>query len=86
MLEAIAEHANRIAAAALKKQSIRYGPWKGSMRSVPADHVPPEFMAESDSDAPSSNYHYLPRYGTWKRRLGQTQKFDTFGSSTPAPT
>jgi hypothetical protein len=56
---------------------IRFGPWKGSVRSTPADRVPPEFMAESDSDTPSSNYSFNPHYGTWFRRLGQSIKFDT---------
>jgi hypothetical protein len=58
-------------------KAIRYGPWKGSIRSMPSDRVPPEFMAESDSDTPSSNYSFNPHYGTWFRRLGQTIKFDT---------
>lgn len=68
-----------IARAALIQKRIDYGPWKGSMRSVAADLVPPEYAA---SITPATNFLYVPRSGRWRRRLGQTQKFDTFGSAT----
>src|SRR3990172_3820466 len=81
------DQAQRMAAAKPPTNRIPYGPWEGSMRSVSADQVPPEYMAESDSDTPSRNMLYRPlrghptKRGTWKRRKGQTQKFDTFGAS-----
>src|SRR3990172_1618283 len=75
------KYASRIAAAALPQTSVLYGPWEGSMRSVSADRVPKEYLAESDSDTPSSNFLYLPRSGYWRRRLGQVQRFDTFGAA-----
>lgn len=77
--------ARRIAVAAVPETTIVYGPWDGSMRSISADRVPKEYLAESDTDAaspvPSSNFLYLPRTGHWKRRLGQVQRFDTFGAA-----
>jgi len=69
-------YAGRIARAknAVREERVPYGPWKGSMRSVPADRVPIEFMVAGN------NYLYLPRSGYWKRRNGQTQVFDSFAS------
>lgn len=71
----LAEWGQKIAGAALPQRKIRYGPWRGSMRSRSADQVPREFIAAG------SNFHYLPAQGWWKRRKGQTQQFDTFGSA-----
>jgi hypothetical protein len=64
-----------VASPSLPEELIELGPWEGSMRSVSADQVPPEFLATG------TDFHFLPRSGTWKRRLGQTQKFDTFGAA-----
>lgn len=66
--------AGRVAGAALPQAPIKYGPWAGSMRSIPADRVGREFLAGG------SDFHYLPRSGYWRRRAGQSQKFDSFGS------
>ncbi len=72
---ALLDYANRGAGPSLPMERVSYGPWKGSMRSVAADAVPPEYIAGGN------DFLYLPRSGHWKRRRGQTQKFDTFGSS-----
>jgi len=40
-----------------------------------------QFIADPTSSVVSKNYHYLPRQGWWRRRKGQSQKFDTFGSA-----
>ncbi len=73
----LAELGNAIAAAAPPKVPIEYGPWAGSMRSRPQDQVPRDYMAAG------SECLYLPRTGTWKRRGGQTIKFDATGLPTP---
>ena len=67
--------ANQIAKSALPLRPIEFGPWLGSMRSRSQDQVPREYIAAG------SNFLYLPRDLSFKRRGGQTQKFDTFGSS-----
>jgi len=59
----------------LPTHQLLLGPWEGSMRSVAADQVPIQYMAGG------SDFLYQPRTGFWKRRLGQIQKFDTFGAS-----
>lgn len=80
----------RIAAAGVDMEVITYGgdgsqpgdrPWKGAMRSRAAEQVPPEYIADSDSDDVASDYLYLPKTRSWKRRGGTSQKFDTFGSA-----
>lgn len=71
----LAEFASKIVSAALPQKKIRYGPWRGSRRSQSADQVSRDFIATG------SNFLYQPSKGYWKRRKGQTQKFDTFGSS-----
>src|SRR5262245_42349259 len=74
------EWGNRVAAAAVEIEPFPYGAWAGSMRSRPADEVPPEYV-QVGSPTASQNFLYLPRERGWKRRGGQTQLFDTFGSS-----
>jgi hypothetical protein len=56
--------------------ALEYGPWLGSMRSISSELVPKEYVA-SPSQTPSLDFLYLPKYGSWKRRLGQTVQFDT---------
>jgi len=63
----------RVVKAALPMKPIEFGPWAGSMRSISADKVPRDYIAGG------SNFLYLPRSQEFKRRNGQTQKFDTFG-------
>lgn len=71
-LEQIAE---QIARNAEQSEPVIYGPWAGSMRSKTADKVPRTHIATG------SEFVYVPRTGHFRRRLGQTQKFDTFGSA-----
>lgn len=77
--------ARGIARAAIPLDEVEFGPWLGSMRSVSAEQVPTDYMTGG------SNFVFVPRlldgpkgrlYGTFKRRGGQEQKFDTFGGST----
>src|SRR3990172_1120719 len=85
-----AAEANRIARAEPRIDSIEYGPWLGSMRSVPAEQVPPEWLA-NPSQSPVLDFKYRPgipkldggrpEWGYWKRRGGQSIKFDTHGGS-----
>ena len=63
-----------IAAASIPQKPIECGPWLGSMRSRPPDRVPKEYATAG------LNFLYMPRYGYWRRRGGQTQRFDSFGS------
>lgn len=72
---ALMEWAAKISAEALPLEPIELGPWEGSMRSITPDLVPISYLTSG------SNMLYRPRYGTFRRRDGQTQKFDTFGSS-----
>lgn len=70
------EYANDIARAALPKESVVYGPWRGSMRDRSQDRVPNDFIAGTNV----TNFLYLPDTGYWKRRGGQLVKFDTLTS------
>jgi len=69
------EWANRIAQSAVEADEIELGPFAGSMRSRTADQVPREYVASG------TDFLYQPRERHFKRRGGQTQKFDTFGAS-----
>ena len=64
-------------------QRIRYGPWEGTMRSRTAFECPRTHMATNlTAGVPTTlEYMYQPRKGSFKRRKGSTQKFDTFGAS-----
>lgn len=73
---ALTEWASRIVKAAIPIQDIISGPWRGAMESRPADRIPREYAA----GVGSTNFLYLPRSGTWKRRGGQEIRFDAFGS------
>jgi len=53
-------------------------PWRGSMRSCGREKVPRDFLYDG------SDYVYLPRTKSFKRRLGQTIKFDTISSGHEA--
>jgi len=80
---ALLEYARRIAASAIELETVEYGgdpltspnPWLGTMRSKSADQVSRNYAVGG------SNFLYLPRSDSFKRRLGQTQRFDTFGSA-----
>jgi len=67
--------AARIAAQALPIDDIELGPWRGRMSAKTADQVPRDYLADGD------DFLYVPRTGGWKRRKGQSQRFDTFGAS-----
>jgi len=73
--------ASQIARAGSASVRIEYGPWQGSRRSQSADQIGREFIVDPTSAVLSKNYHYQPRQGYWKRRKGQAQAFDTFGSA-----
>ncbi len=74
--------ARQIAAADPAVERLEYGPWRGSKRSVSAEQVGREFIADPVVGTTfSKNYHYAPGQGFWKRRKGQAQAFDTFGSA-----
>lgn len=77
MSSALMQWAGRVAKAALPLKDIPFGPWLGTMRSRSADQVPREFIAGG------TNFLYLPREGTFKRRSGQAIKFDATGLPTP---
>jgi len=70
------EMAAKMARDAIALDTVEFGPWDGSVRSVSADLVPRNFATTG------TNFLYLPRNRSFKRRGGQTQKFDTFGSAT----
>jgi hypothetical protein len=74
-MTSLLDWAERIAAEALPQERVVYGPWAGSMRSKTADKVPREYIAGG------SNFLYVPRTGHFRRRLGQVQRFDTFGAA-----
>jgi hypothetical protein len=67
--------ARSVAEAADPMEKIDYGPWLGADLALPDDLVSREFIADGQ------NYHYVPAFGYWKRRGGQSQKFDTFGAA-----
>lgn len=61
---------------------IDFDGFDGSMRSRTADQVPHTHIADPVAGTTYSyNMDYLPRNRSFKRRGGQMQKFDTFGSS-----
>lgn len=64
-----------VSAFAIPITKVPLGPWQGSKRSTSAD------LVEFDFISGGSDYLHLPRTGFWKRRKGQTQKFDTFGAA-----
>ncbi len=66
--------AQRIAAAKPEMESVEYGPWLGTKRSVPADRVGREYMVSG------TNMLYRPRSGHFQRMGGQAVKFDTAGA------
>ncbi len=80
------EYARRIASSAIELETVEYGgdpkdspnPWLGTQRSKSPDQVSRNYMVSG------TNWLYRPRSMTFKRRKGQTQKFDTFGSAVGA--
>lgn len=56
-------------------ERLEFGPWQGSMRRCTRDLVPPTH------ENGGSNFIYVPRTGRFRRRKGQSMKFDTFGSA-----
>lgn len=70
--------AQRIAASALALERVPFGPWKGSMRAVSADQVPLDYATTG------TDFLYQPRDGTFKRRGGQSIKFDSATGLLPA--
>lgn len=79
----LAQRAARIRASRKPTVPIDYKDWMGSMRSRSADTVPREYAAGSldVTGSAAKNFRYVPRRKSWRRRDGQTQKFDTFGAS-----
>ncbi|MGQ0721024.1 MAG: hypothetical protein ACT4PE_05550 [Candidatus Eiseniibacteriota bacterium] len=76
MSSALGGAASRVAEAAQAMEPVEFGPWQGFYPSLPADLCPNDYAARD-----SQEYVYLPAYGYWRRRFGQTAKFssDTAG-------
>lgn len=74
--EALARAGSQIARAAVPMRKIKLGPWKGSVRALPQDKVPLDYIADTAART-AKNALYMPRTGYWRRRDGQTVKFDT---------
>lgn len=74
MSAALEKWGARIAGAALPSEDIPYGPWLGAKEAFSADTVEREYALSTGS----TNFLYLPRSGTFKRRSGQTIQFDSF--------
>lgn len=79
----LSSQARQVSSAAIPQNKVIYGgdetdqgshPWLGSMRSRTQESVPRNFISGG------TNFLYLPRDNSWRRRLGQTIQFDDFGT------